>query len=357
MRFMRALCTTVLIAMTAGTAGAGRVLAQSPAPTSTATTEVATPLVAEQLEDAGLRAEAAAEALRALPDASAGERARYIALLSRIRDENRASDDARRKSEFSARMAIADELSRRGLQDEARRLYVSAAEGAPTVEERLRALNAAKDTTAVRIIDGESGERIWNGTRALVDNGAAALLVAAVLAAGWMFVGRPALAALESRRQQISNRAIVRDFQDGTNTGLGKGLPALVRTIYREQQEFQAVSPGGSVLVPYHVPGGLPVLSAPAAESDLSWVGLSVAGTPVKDVLARWSAAWHAPWSTTAGTIYQLNGDTRVSVSIETYGQPPVAWDSSLQEGVNPPRDAAYRVLFTILDQWERRHA
>lgn len=253
-------------------------------------------------------------------------------------------------------MALGDELLRRGLEEDARREYVSAAENAATDQQRDRALSAAGRTREVPIVDSESGDRVRSALRGILENGIAAFVVTAILGTLWLLAGRPALAALKGARQRSSTLAVIADFEDGTTTGLGKGLPALIRTLYREQQEFQSTSPGGSVLVPYPVAGGLPVLSAPAAETDFTWAGLSVASTPLKAVLARWSAAWHAPWSTTTGTIYQLGQDVRLSVTIATHGRRSVAWDASLQDGVNPPRDAAYRVLFTIVDYWERRH-
>jgi hypothetical protein len=327
----------------------------STTPPSTAPPRVATPLLAEQLEQAGLSTEAASEAVRALPTASPEDRERYIALLNRIRDRNAASDLQRRNGEFSKRMALGDELLRRGLQEDARREYVSAAENAATDQQRDRALSAADRTRRVSMIDGGSGDRVRSALRGILENGVAAIVVTAILGTLWLLAGRPSIAAVKSVRQRFSKRAVIADFEDDTTTGLGKGLPALIRTLHREQQEFQATSPGGSVLVPYPVPGGLPLLSAPAAETDFTWAGLSVGGAPLKAVLARWSAAWHAPWSTTTGTIYQAGQDVRLSVTIATHRQQSVGWDASLQDGVNPPRDAAYRVLFTIVDQWERR--
>jgi len=355
--FVRTVYVAVVISTVVGAACVARA-AQPPASPQASPTAVApTPrLLAEQLEEAGLTVEAAAEALRALPTASVDERARYSALLTRLRDQARASDAERRKREHSNRMMLARELADRGLREEARRLYISVAETATTVDERNAALAAAQNVATVRLIDSSSGERILSALRTILDNGVAALLVAAGLVVAWMAAIRPTIARVEAWRKGASKTAIIQSFQDTTSTGLGRGFPDLIRTIYREQHEFRATSPGGAVLVPYHVPGGLPVLAAPAAESDFPWGGLTVAGAPVKDLLARWSAVWNAPWSVTSGTIYQFNQDLRVSISIVTHGEQPVSWDSSLLEGVNPPRDAAYRVVFTLFDQWERRH-
>jgi hypothetical protein len=356
--FVRILYIALIISTTTVVAACVARAAQAPMPTGRAAAVVGTQseLIAEQLELAGLTTEAAAEALRALPTASPEERARYVRLLTRIRDRNRALDAERRSRNYLNQITLADELSRRGLREEARRSYVSAAEAAATTEERNRALGAAQSLATIGVIDGGSGERILSAVRTIVDNGLAAVMVVVGLVGVWMGGVRPALARLEKLRRGVSKTAVIQNFHDSTNTGLGRGLPDLIRTIYREQQELRTLSPGGSVLVPFHVAGGFPVLSAPAAESDFPWTGLSVAGAPVKDILARWFAVWNAPWSSTSGTIYQMNQDVRVSISIVTHGEEPVAWDSSLQEGVNPPRDAAYRVVFTLFEQWERRH-
>jgi hypothetical protein len=355
--FVRTVYVAVVISTVVGAACVARA-AQAPAARQGSPPVVAPPvrLLAEQLEDAGLTVEAAAEALRALPTASLEERARYSALLIRLRDQVRASDAERRKREHAGRMMLAQELAKRGLREEARRVYVSAAETAVTVEDRNAALAAAEDVAAVRVLDSGSGERVLSALRSILDNGVAALVVAIGLVVAWMAAIQPAIGRVEAWRKGASKTAVIQNFQDTTSTGLGRGFPDLIRTVYREQHEFRATPPGGAVLVPYHVPGGLPVLAAPAAESDFPWGGLTVAGAPVKDLLARWSAVWNAPWSVTSGTVYQFNQDLRVSVSIVTHGEQPVTWDSSLLDGVNPPRDAAYRVVFTLLDQWERRH-
>ncbi|MBE3087608.1 MAG: hypothetical protein IMZ71_00585 [Chloroflexi bacterium] len=315
-------------------------------------------LPAELLETAGLRDEARAEALAAIAHSKPAEQLRYVELLKRTHDRMTSSADASRRAQFEGQLGLGTALLRAHLYDEARAALVKAAELAQSQHERETAVIQAQ--TAATAAD----QRLWSvsGTiKKMREIAESAIAAAATGAMAFMLllllrdVCRRAANCLATRRGMRSSSVVLHDFDDATETGLGKGLPRLVQSLYADQQRLAGESRAtGGLLVPRGTRGSLPLLTT-AAGGDFEGIGLEIAGVSVGRVFGWWDRAWSTPRHNVRGTVYHSGAnEVRATVRIEGASGRSRTLDAPLF-GHRQPHDTAYRILFAILEEWSAR--
>jgi len=249
-------------------------------------------------------------------------------------------------SQYEVELAAGEALLRAGLYSEARVALVKATEAGQTPEARSNAALLAK----------KASPSIWaETTRKLGDllQTSVATLAIGVLGFFLLMLLRPAVkevgAFVSKRRGQRSRTVVLQDFADATATGLGVGLPDLVRSLYFEQLRLAQAGTSGGLLVPYRDPGSLPLLS-PAESSAIDAIDLKVAGVEVGRIFAWLERIWNTPRHNVCGTVYRTRPNAiRATVWIKPVSGDERTWDGPLS-GDQQLHDMAYRIVFALLD-------
>ncbi|HTV53312.1 MAG TPA: hypothetical protein VMI06_00180 [Terriglobia bacterium] len=161
----------------------------------------------------------------------------------------------------------------------------------------------------------------------------------------------------------ISRRIEIADFEDTTDTGLGKGFPALLRTVYRERQFLGQLPPayyGGLVFAPRPRPAHSPPqpVMGSAAYETFSEIDLTLAGIKVSELLNRLERLVKQPRYLIGGVIYRCGDEVHSAVSLTKYNKVEMnRWDFILrrEQGAGPMLiDPIYEIIDFILSDWRR---
>lgn len=156
-----------------------------------------------------------------------------------------------------------------------------------------------------------------------------------------------------------SNRIEVADFEDSTDTGLGKGFPAVLRTVYRDRQllsQSASVSSTGVALTFHSKQSGPDPVMGSAAYETFSEIKLKLAGVEVSELLQRLEKLVWKPHYTISGVIYRLGGEVRAAVTLSRYNTREMGrWDFSMmaqEEGMTALTDPMYEIIDVLLRDW-----
>ena len=156
----------------------------------------------------------------------------------------------------------------------------------------------------------------------------------------------------------LSSRIEIADFDDTTDTGLGKGFPALLRTTYWERQLLAQPAPAllGGVAVAFHSSEwDLPVMGSADYET-FSEIDLKLAGIKVSELLGRVERLILQPRYRIGGVIYRGGNEVRSAVSLSKYNKAEMSrWNFvlALQDGAAPTlSDPIYEIIDLILRDW-----
>lgn len=169
------------------------------------------------------------------------------------------------------------------------------------------------------------------------------------------------LRVLGQWRGSASRRIEIADFEDTTDTGLGKGFPALLRTTYWERQLLAQPAPAslGGVAVAFHPSEwDLPVMGSADYET-FSEIDLELAGIKVSELLGRVERLILQPRYRIGGVIYRGGNEVRSAVSLSKYNKAEMSrWDFvlALQDGAVPTlSDPIYEIIDFVLKDWRSR--
>jgi tetratricopeptide (TPR) repeat protein len=307
-----------------------------------------------RLEEIGFFEEAETEYLAALRVASGASRISVSEALQRIRDAQRkiSSTEADRRS--NVHFKLGEELFGQGQYTEALAAFERAYNEANSLEVRAQAQAAI-----VRVLQEKNS--FWQGLYEdwlLPAWKAFIILVAsvAVILPLRLLIYR-LLASVGHFLARFSKRIEIADFEDMTQTGFGKGFPALIRSIYQYRQQLPIMHQG-SELVTYTRPGqtGQPVMGSRKYE-DFSEIKLDIAGVSVPELLGKITRLLWPPRYSISGAVYQDNDATRVFASLAKHNGTIEYWDLALSDnrtGGAMAFDAAYRIINAIIRDWER---
>jgi len=159
-----------------------------------------------------------------------------------------------------------------------------------------------------------------------------------------------------------SNRIEVADFEDSSETGLGKGFPAVLRTVYRDRQVLaqpSSASYGGPALAFRPGQSNLPVMGSATYET-FSEIKLELAGIEVSELLSRVEKLLFRPRYLVGGCIYRYGHEMRADVTLSKYNIREMArWDFGLaaqRGGFTTLTDPMYEIIDAILRDWNAEH-
>jgi hypothetical protein len=156
-----------------------------------------------------------------------------------------------------------------------------------------------------------------------------------------------------------SNRIEISDFEDSTDTGLGKGFPAVLRTVYRDRQmlaESTSTSRGGLALAFRSSQSGPQPVMGSATYETFSEFKLDLAGVEVSELLHKIERIVCKPHYQVGGVIYRQGDIMRAAVSLSRYNTKEVMrWDFAVtaqQGGLTTLTDPMYEIIDAILRDW-----
>jgi tetratricopeptide (TPR) repeat protein len=309
------------------------------------------------LEGIGLHKEAEAEYLAALADADTAVRSQIIEGLQRVREAQRSAESAKADERSDKQFQLGEELQRLGRYDEALEAFRRAYNEADGPEARARAQAAVgrtleeKDSFWQRLIQ----DWLIPGAKAVLLLASSVLFLLPALRLIYWILG-----LMGRSLARFSKRIEVADFEDTTDTGLGKGFPALFRALYRERQQLaqRGLTLQGSGIVTYRREhAALPIMGSRKYE-DFSEIKLDIAGVAVSELLGKITRLLFQPCYLVSGTVYRYNNEIRAASTLAKYNGVLEHWDFTLSDGQpgGPiPTDSAYQVIHAIIRDWERR--
>jgi tetratricopeptide (TPR) repeat protein len=309
------------------------------------------------LEKIGLYKEAEAEFLAALAVASPAARGQIAEALQRVREAQRSAESAKADQRSDKHFQLAEELQRQGQYDEAMAEFQRAYNEADSPEARARAQAAV-----LRVLEEKNSFwqrliRDW-----LVPAAKAVVLLAAsvlLLLPGLRIIYR-ILGLVGRSFARFSKRIELADFEDTTDTGFGKGFPALLRALYHERQQLaqRALTLRGSGIVTYRREHAADPIMGSRKYEDFSEMKLDIAGVAVSELLAKLTRLLFQPYYSVSGVVYRYNNEVRAAATLAKYNGVLEHWDFTLSDGQpgGPiPSDPAYQLINAIITDWEQR--
>ena len=301
-----------------------------------------------ELEKIGFYSEAEAEFLAALADAEPPETPQITEALHRVREAHLRAEAAKVPEGSEKYFQLGSQLELQRHYDEALAAYQRALEAANTPQTQDRAKAAI-----ARVV--ESKHSFWEQYNS--DWLQSFYKVLLTLFGAWILF--KILGFLGRKLARFSRRIEVADFADSTDTGFGKGFPALLRTLYDDRQELAqaGMTLRISGISPYRSPKiDLPLMGS-ATYEDFSYMKLQVAGVEMSDFLRKAGRLLRQPRYTVTGTIYRYGDEIRATTTLARYNGVLGRWNFALwnnQNGGPLPSDCAYEVIETIVRDCER---
>lgn len=309
------------------------------------------------LERIGLYTQAEAEYLAALAVADPAARMKIAEGLERVRKAQLLAETAKADRQSEKNFKLGEELQRRRQYDQAiqafQRAYNQAGSAQVQAHARVALVHAIEDKNSfwLQLVQN------WAMPAAKVVLLLAAsvlLLVPALRFFYWAlgFIGH--LAARYSKRIEVA------DFEDTTDTGFGKGFPALLRTLYYERQQIARpdIALVGSGIVTYRQEdAAFPIMSSSRYE-DFSEVKLNVAGMEVSGLMGKATRRLFQPYYSLEGAIYRYNNEIRATAKIAKYNGVVGQWELILSDskpGGAIPSDSAYQLIDAIIRDWRQQ--
>jgi hypothetical protein len=312
---------------------------------------------AAALEGIGFYKESEAELLAALVGANASERSEIAKELQRIREIEKGIETARSDQNSSQYLTLGDALERDGHFDQALMAFQRAYGFATSVkaqalaQESISRVLSKKESFNEKYIRGFVPPMFVKFVLGVLEAIGLCLLL-------WFLYS--VVEALGKRYATHSNRIEVAEFDDTTETGLGKAFPAVLHAVYEEYQNRvqRGRSNIGATLLAYRSgEATLPVMGSPKYE-DFSEIKLDLPGIDVSELLRKLNRLIRRPYYTVGGVIYRLGEEIRSTAKLTKYNGNVNRWDRSLWGGPGSSSrltGLAYDIIAGILNDWNAK--
>lgn len=300
------------------------------------------------LEKIGFYKEGEAEFLAALAKAGPAEISQIAKALQRVSEARRNAESVQTAATSEKYFQLGEQLEKQGYYDQALAAFERTLDAANSPRAQARAQAAIAHVLDAKNSFWQEYIKDWLKPAAKFF---LTLVGVYLLYKVLSFIGR--------WLARFSKRIEVADLDDSTDTGFGKGFPALLRNLYEERKQLAQQSvmlPGSGILTYRSLQVTLPVMGSPKYE-HFSEIKLNVAGVEVSEFLRKAARLLWQPRYSVNGTIYRYGDEIRAATTLAKYNGVVGRWNFTLwdgQPGGPLPQDSAYQVIDAILKDWER---
>jgi len=333
----------LLVLLIAGYVGAALATQQVSSPISQEVQERLERGVA--LENIGFYEEAEAEFLAALAAAESTSTAQVTEALQRVREAQSTAETDRQDQSSQKYLDLGEALQKEGHFGEALEALRRAYDEANSLETQARAQAAIAS-----VLNAE--DSWWEFTQDCIE-----LVAKLFLILPGLYILYKTLGFIGWVVARFSKRIEVARFDDTTDTGLGRGFPALLHTLYHDRKQLADWDPTlpGSGIVTYRGESVTqPIMGSPRYE-DFSEIKLEVGGVAVSQLLSKAVSLVRQPHYSVSGVVYCCGNEVHAAVTLTKYNGILEQWDFTLwNDKLSRPAlvDSAYQVINAIIKDW-----